>query len=106
MKNQKIIYFKAFLIVLFLFGAVKSVKACDCDGQRGGGALADADAAFSGKVSKIEFLDSHGENTRKEPRIVVYFEVYRVWKGTVKKKIRLNTVYNYYSCAGYWFYEG
>ena len=34
------------------------------------------------------------------------FEVYRWWKGPPKKSVVLHTIYNKWSCEGYFFKEG
>jgi hypothetical protein len=41
-----------------------------------------------------------------EPRIIVTFQVYRVWKGRPRRTIILHTVFNKWTCNGYWFKEG
>lgn len=97
-----------FLVVVFLtcllLGA-KTVAACDCVGPRGKASLVYAKVAFSGKVIKIEYLDNR-EQAVPEPRIIVTFRVYRVWKGEPTRKIVLHTVFNKWTCNGYWFKEG
>jgi len=105
MKNSKISYVTVLIAVLWVFGVSETVKACDCKGVGGKAALLNADVAFSGKVTKIEYLDD-SKQRRPEPRIVVTFEVYRVWKGKPKRKMVLHTIFNGFSCGGYWFYEG
>lgn len=97
-----------FLVLVFmaclLFGA-RTAAACDCVGPRGKAALVNANLAFSGKVIKIKYLDNR-EQANPEPRIIVTFRVYRVWKGEPKRKIVLHTVFNKWTCNGYWFKEG
>lgn len=97
-----------FLVLVFmaclLLGA-RTVAACDCSGPRGKAALENAKVAFSGKVSKIRYLDDP-EQTNPEPRIIVTFRVYQVWKGEPKREIVLHTVFNKWTCAGYSFMEG
>ena len=97
-----------FLVLVFtacLMLSVRTVAACDCVGPRGKAALANANVAFSGKVIKIQYLDPR-EQGNPEPRIIVTFRVYRVWKGEPKRKMVLHTVFNKWSCNGYWFKEG
>ena len=87
-----------------LLGA-RTVAACDCVGPRGNAALANANVAFSGKAIKVEYLDNR-EQASPEPRIIVTFRVYRVWKGEPKREVVLHTVFNKWTCNGYWFKEG
>lgn len=87
-----------------LLGAGTAV-ACDCVGPRGKAALVNAKVAFSGKVIKIKYLDNR-EQANREPRIIVTFRVYRVWKGEPKRTVVLHTVFNKWTCNGYWFKEG
>ena len=97
-----------FLVLVFmaclLLGA-RTAAACDCVGPRGRAALANANVAFSGKVIKIIYVDNR-EQTNPEPRVIVTFRVYRVWKGQAKRKITLHTVLNKVTCNGYSFKEG
>ena len=78
--------------------------ACSCRAPRASKALEGAAAAFSGKVTKVEYLDADEEFV--EPRIVVTFEIYRSWKGPLNKSAILHTVYNKWTCNGYYFKEG
>ena len=78
--------------------------ACKCVGPRGKKALERAAATFSGKVTKVEYLDADGP--RVEPRIIVTFKVYHSWKGPLKKSVVLHTIYNKWTCEGYFFKEG
>jgi hypothetical protein len=91
-------------VVSFLLSLSQDGFACSCVGPRGKEALAGAAAAFSGKVVQIERLDA--DEPRGEPRIIVTFEVYRWWKGQLKKSVVLHTIYNKWSCEGYFFKEG
>jgi hypothetical protein len=93
----------AFIVFLLIGGS--TAQACDCVGPRGKAALDNAKVAFSGKVLKIRYLDRR-ESIVGEPRIIVTFQVYRVWKGRPKSTIVLHTVLNKGSCNGYWFKEG
>lgn len=67
-------------------------------------AMGKADAVFSGKVSKVKYLDDP-KQTSPEPRIIVTLKVYRVWKGPINKEFVLHTVYNLWSGDGYFFHE-
>jgi hypothetical protein len=100
MKKLLVAVFVACLIL-----GTGTVAACDCISPRGKAALANADVAFSGKVIKIKYLDNQ-EQTNAEPRIIVAFRVYRIWKGKPKRKIVLHTVFNKWTCNGYQFKEG
>ena len=86
-----------------LFGSGTAV-ACDCAGPRGKDALVNADLAFSGRVIKIQYLDDRDQEN-PEPRIIVTFRVYRVWKGEPRRRMSLHTVLNKWTCNGYWFKE-
>ncbi|MEP6742682.1 MAG: hypothetical protein ABJB61_09300 [bacterium] len=97
--------FLPFMFMVCLLLGAKPALACDCVGPRGKAALANAKVAFSGKVIKIKYLDNP-EQKDPEPRIIVTFRVYRVWKGVLRKTIVLNTVFNKWTCNGYWFKEG
>ena len=88
-------------LVLFLH---QDSSACSCIAPRGKKALERAAAAFSGKVTKVEYLDA--DEARVEPRIIVTFKVYRSWKGRLKKSAVLHTIYNKWTCEGYFFKEG
>jgi hypothetical protein len=56
------------------------------------------------KSRRSNALDA--DEPRAEPRIIVTFEVYRWWKGLPKKSVVLHTIYNEWSCEGYFFKEG
>ena len=97
--------FPALLFMACLLLGARPAAACDCVGPRGKAALVNANVAFSGKVIRIKYLDN-SEQLNPEPRIIVTFRVYRVWKGKPKRKIVLHTVFNKWTCNGYWFKEG
>ena len=88
-------------VILFL---QQVALGCSCRGPRGKKALEGAVAAFSGKVKKVEYLDA--DQDRVEPRIIVTFEVYRSWKGPLNQSVILHTIYNKWTCEGYFFKEG
>lgn len=90
--------------VAFVLSLSQDGLACSCLGPRGKKALEGAAAAFSGKVTKVEYLDA--DEPGVEPRIAVTFEVYRSWKGPLKKSAVLHTIYNKWTCEGYFFKEG
>ena len=90
--------------VCFLLSLPQDGLACSCAGPGGRKALEGAAAAFSGKVTRVEYLDADRRGV--EPRIKVTFKVYRSWKGPLKKSVVLHTVYNKWTCEGYHFEEG
>jgi hypothetical protein len=59
---------------------------------------------FTGKAARVQFLEA--DTQRNEPAILVTFEVHDVWKGPVRKALRLRTTYNRWTCGGYYFKEG
>ncbi len=91
-------------IVSLVLSLPQYSSACSCVGARGKKILDDAAATFSGKVTKVAYLDAN--QARVEPRIVVTFEVYRWWKGAPTKTVVLHTFYNKWSCEGYGFKVG
>lgn len=92
------------VVVSFILSLPQDGLACSCVAPRGKRALESSAAAFSGKVRRVEYLDADGP--RVEPRIVVTFEVYRSWKGPLSKRALVHTVYNKWTCEGYFFKEG
>ena len=88
--------------LMFIFSS-KAI-ACDCTGPRGKAAVKASFVAFRGIVTKVEYLDP--DTAQSEPRIIVTFSVSRVWKGLVRSEVVLHTIYNKYSCAGFYFQKG
>jgi hypothetical protein len=82
----------------------QAALACSCVGPRGLNILSNNAAVFAGKVMAVEYLTS-GANS-SEPPIRVTFDVKEVWKGPVRSTIILTTIYNRFSCEGYFFNEG
>ena len=103
-KRAATIILQAIMIITLLLSLPQDGLACSCLAPRAKKMLEVAAAAFSGKVTKVEYLDADEEGV--EPRIVVTFEVYRSWKGTPGKSAVLHTVYNKWTCEGYFFKEG
>ncbi len=103
--KNRILTIAAMSFLTFLLSHPFTVWACDCDGPHGLVALRGADAVFSGKVANIKYLDEP-EQANPEPRIIVTFDVYRTWKGPLKKRMALHTVLNKWTCKGYIFREG
>lgn len=62
--------------------------------------FAESKLAFFGKIVNIEYLET--DTHRNEPRIKVYFDIKKQWKGNRQDTI-LETVHNRYSCDGYAF---
>jgi len=52
----------------------------------------------------IEYLEPDTESS--EPPIRVMFEVNEVWKGPIRTTVTLTTIYNKFSCDGYFFKDG
>jgi len=77
---------------------------CSCFAVAGRKALPTAAAMFTGKATIVEFLET--DTKRNEPAILVTFEVLEVWKGPVQETLRLRTIYNRWTCGGYYFKEG
>lgn len=59
---------------------------------------------FRATVAKVEYLEEDTEG--KEPRILVTFEVHEVWKGPERPTALLRTIYNKWTCRGYYFKTG
>jgi hypothetical protein len=102
-RNMNKVLVIAFTTCLLL--GARTAAACECLGPRGKAALANANVAFSGKAIKVEYLDRR-EQVNPEPRIIVTFRVYRVWKGEPTRDVVLHTVFNKWTCNGYGFKEG
>ena len=61
-----------------------------------------SDTVFYGRTKQVK---EYGLNFwRSEPKIKVYFEIKKTWKGDFGNK-PLKTIYNKFSCEGYWFQE-
>jgi len=61
-----------------------------------------ADYVFYGIVEKIDYIGVN--KSKSEPDIDVYFDIRGNWKGKYGDK-PLRTIYNKYSCEGYFFKE-
>ena len=77
---------------------------CSCIGPTGPDILSNNAAVFTGEVTAIEYLEPDTESS--EPPIRVAFEVNEVWKGPVRTTVTLTTIYNKFSCDGYFFKDG
>jgi hypothetical protein len=78
-------------------GAQASVLACTCSEESVPDALEYADAVFAGTVKAVRMVD---EAKGWEPRVIVDFEVARVWKGQVGQSFTLHTNLEHSSCRG------
>jgi hypothetical protein len=95
---------KKWVLLLAFLLSFEVAYACSCiPPEFAYDAMDNSDAVFSGKVTGIDYI---GNADEAEPRILVEFEVYEVWKGDLRKKITLDTVYNTYTCNGYFFEDG
>ena len=99
---------KALIIALSMAGLIFSSPphaiACSCVGPRGKAAVKASLVAFRGTVTAINYVDP--DTAQTEPRIIVTFSVSRVWKGSPGRVIVLHTIFNKYSCAGFYFKKG
>ena len=92
------------VIAVLLILIPRLALPCTCLGPRGRAVLPDAKAVFSGKVAKVDYLEKDRRN--REPKILVTFEVYRVWKGALGRNVVIRTIYNRWTCTGYFFKAG
>ncbi len=95
------------MFVAVLIGFLQSIHlawACSCVGPTGLYIVSSNAAVFAGKVMAIEYLEPDTDSS--EPQIRVTFEVNEVWKGPIRNTVTLSTIYNKYSCNGYFFKEG
>ena len=99
-KTRKVLMF-GLSFVGFLSIFTSQAIACSCYRPRAHDAVKGARVAFRGTVTKVDYLDE--DTPQSEPRIVVTFSVSRVWKGTVGREFILHTLYNKYTCKGYYF---
>jgi len=90
--------------LLGLLGSVRTADACTCIGPKGKDILKGAAAVFRATATTVEYLEKDGK--RKEPRILVTFDVHEVWKGPERPKVLLRTTYNKWTCSGYYFKAG
>jgi hypothetical protein len=72
--------------------------ACTCAKTGVADAKRQADVVFAGTVASVRAVDSE---TRIEPRVVVTFEVARVWKGSVGPTFIMHTNIEHSSCSGF-----
>lgn len=104
---MKLTYIKifavTFFVILTMLLGIKNTLSKSCALPESALLLLDkADAVFSGKVTKLKYLDDQ-ERGSPEPRIIVTFDVYESWKGPLSKQITLHTVFNKWSGDGYFF---
>lgn len=86
----------------FLLFIASATFACDKTPLDPAAAWHEADVVFHGKVETIQYLDDP-QQTKTEPRIIVSFKVFEVWKGQLDKHVNLHTTHNKTSCNGFVF---
>jgi hypothetical protein len=90
----------AFLPLLLLaLGAAPDAEACSC-GDKDPDVLRQknsADAVFAGRIVDIQYVEAI---EIFNPRVIVKFEVDRVWKGPVGRDFVMHTVLGGGICAG------
>ena len=87
-----------------LFQMNDQARACSCVGPSGLDILPSNAAVYTGRVVSIEYLEPDTKSS--EPPIRVTFDVSEVWKGPLRNTMILDTIYNKYSCSGYFFKTG
>ena len=92
------------LILVAVLASPPPAWPCSCFALSGPEALPQAAAMFTARATQVEFLAPDTKNT--EPPILVTFDVYEVWKGPLQKTLRLRTIYNKWTCQGYYFKQG
>lgn len=97
--DEVIVIGKRVLTLLLLLGTQVPALACTCSEQTVPDALADADVVFAGTVAAVRMVD---DAKSWEPRVIVDFDVARVWKGEVGKSFALHTNLEHSSCRGIW----
>jgi hypothetical protein len=85
------------LFFLVLIGTQASALACTCSEQSVPDALEHADVVFAGTVKDVRMVDDAKD---WEPRVIVDFDVARVWKGEVGQSFTLHTNLEHSSCRG------
>lgn len=88
---------KRVVIFLLLMAVQPSGLACTCSEQSVPDALAYADVVFAGTVTAVQMVD---DAKSWEPRVIIDFDVARVWKGEVGKSFALHTNLEHSSCRG------
>jgi hypothetical protein len=98
-----------FALIIQLIISVASTQNCDCSPSGyPSQELADASAVFTGRVTGIHYVDStllKEEVISSSERIIVSFDVDRVWKGDKKPKLNVETGVTTKTC-GYPFKIG
>jgi hypothetical protein len=92
------------LVLLALLAGSHVADACSCFGPKGTDILRGAAAVFRATAVKVEYLEK--DKKGKEPRILVTFRVHEVWKGPERTTALLRTIYNKWTCRGYYFKAG
>ncbi|HWS27831.1 MAG TPA: hypothetical protein VN259_14815, partial [Xanthomonadales bacterium] len=86
------------LAVAAALSVAAGTEACTCGEMSVDTAKQNADVVFAGTVAGVEVVDSEDD---WEPRIVVRFDVARVWKGDVGAVFVMHTNYEASSCGGF-----
>lgn len=73
--------------------------ACSCSAAALSEVRAEAGVIFTGKITAINLVDPEQS---WEPRVVVEFEVSRMWKGAVKKRFTAYSHRQASTCSGFW----
>jgi len=68
-------------------------------------ALKKSDIVFRGKVTNLQYLDDPAQEV-PEPKIIVTFNVSKLWKGSSEKTLVIHTTHNKTTCNGYAFNAG
>ena len=104
-KKRAIIFLCVLLVTVWLTGSGDTrALACSCFPQPMDAALKYSDAVFVGTVTNVEYLDDP-KQTNPEPRIIVTFAVGRSWKGVTSREVVVHTIYNLWTCHGYYFHK-
>jgi hypothetical protein len=72
--------------------------ACTCTSQSVRDAKKSVDVVFAGQVEDVTLVDPQFD---WEPRVIVRFNVGRVWKGEVSQSFTMHTNYESSSCEGF-----
>jgi hypothetical protein len=97
---------RSILLVLILFTLLESAGlACTCLPSSVQDGLRQADVVFRGTIKSVSFLEPNDPGSR----VVVEFEVSRVWKGNLKSRFKMHSVVETSFCEGFyrnWLVKG
>jgi hypothetical protein len=89
----------AVLCALLIFAlSPHHLRACTCTAQSVRDAKKNADVVFAGVVEEVTLVDPQFD---WEPRVIVRFNVGRVWKGPVTQSFTMHTNFESSSCQGF-----